>query len=56
MESCYWIKFHHKVLAKTSSYMGLVKEATEIKLLPDTVNREDGFKLSKAWNPSTSSL
>jgi hypothetical protein len=30
----------------------LVKEATEIKLHPDTINREAGFKLGKAWNPN----
>jgi hypothetical protein len=34
----------------------LVKEATEIKLHPDNINREEGFKLSKAWNPSSSIL
>jgi hypothetical protein len=45
-----------EVVAKTSGYMGHVKEATEIKFLPDNINREEGFKLSKAWNPSTSLL
>jgi hypothetical protein len=32
------------------------REATEIKLHPDIINREDGFKLSKAWYPSTGLL
>jgi hypothetical protein len=36
--------------------MGLVKEATKIKLLPVSINREEGFIISKAWNPSTSLL
>jgi hypothetical protein len=34
----------------------LVKEAIEIKLRPDNNNREEGFKLGNAWNPSTSLL
>jgi hypothetical protein len=34
----------------------LVKVATEIKLHPDDMNREEGFRLSKAWNPSTKLL
>jgi hypothetical protein len=33
-----------------------VKEATEIKFHQDNINREEGFKLSKAWNPSNSLL
>jgi hypothetical protein len=47
-EPGYRIKFHEtKVLAKTSGWMDrLVKEATEIKLCPDNVNREEGFKLN----------
>jgi hypothetical protein len=42
-----------------SAYQGspnIVKEATEIKFHPDNINREERFKLSKAWNPSTSLL
>jgi hypothetical protein len=31
----------------------LVKEAMEINLHPDNVNREEGFKLSKTLNPNT---
>jgi hypothetical protein len=52
------IKFHEaEVVAKTSGYMSrLVQEATEIKLHPDNINRLEGLKLSKAWNPSTSLL
>jgi hypothetical protein len=55
IELDHWIMFHEtEVLAKTSGHMGgLVKEATEIKLHPDNINREEGFKVSKAWNPRT---
>jgi hypothetical protein len=31
----------------------LVKEAVEIKLHADNINREEGFELGKAWNPNT---
>jgi hypothetical protein len=34
----------------------LVKKATDIKLHLNKINREEGVKLSKAWNPSTRSL
>jgi hypothetical protein len=34
----------------------LAKEVNEIKLHPDSKNREGWFKVSKAWNPSTSLL
>jgi hypothetical protein len=34
----------------------LVKKAVEIKLHPDSINREGWFKVSKARNPSTSLL
>jgi hypothetical protein len=54
-ESGHRIKFHEsQVLPKTSGYMDwLVNEAIEIKLHPENMNREEGFKPSKAWNPST---
>jgi hypothetical protein len=34
----------------------LVKEAIEIKLQLDSTSREERFKLSNAWNPSSSLL
>lgn len=37
----------------TSPNIRLVKEALEIKLHPNNMNREKGFKLRKPWNPST---
>jgi hypothetical protein len=45
-----WIKFHEtEVLAKTSGVMNrLVKEPIEIGLRLNNINREEGFKLSKA--------
>jgi hypothetical protein len=48
------IKFPEtEVLAKTSGCMArLVKEPIEIRLHPN-INNEEGFKLSKAQNPST---
>jgi hypothetical protein len=57
-ESGHRIKFHEtEGLAETSGYMErLVKEAIEINLNPENINREERFKLSKAWNPRTSLL
>jgi hypothetical protein len=54
-ESDHRIEFHQtESLAKKTGYMDrLVAEPTEIKLHPDIINREEGFKLSKALNPST---
>jgi hypothetical protein len=43
------LKYH----PKTSCYMDWFFKAVEIKLHPDDINRDKGFKLSKAWNPST---
>jgi hypothetical protein len=44
-----------EVLAKTQGYMDrLVIEAITTKLHPDKVNRREGFKLRRAWNPSVS--
>jgi hypothetical protein len=34
----------------------LVEEPVVITLHPENINREEGFKLSKAWNPRTRSL
>jgi hypothetical protein len=33
-----------------------VKEAIEIKLRSDSISRQEGFKLCKVWNSSTSLL
>jgi hypothetical protein len=54
-ESDHQIKFQDtEVLAKTSGYTDwLVKGAIEIKLHPNNINKEEGFKLSKTWNPGT---
>jgi hypothetical protein len=41
-----------RILAKKSRRMDrIIREATEIKLHPDNMNREDGFSLSQAWKP-----
>jgi hypothetical protein len=41
----------NKVRFKTSGHMErLVKEATEIRLQLNKVNREEGFRLSQAWD------
>lgn len=49
-ESGHRIMFHEtEVLAETSDYMDrLVKAARDIRLHPDNINREKGFKLSKS--------
>jgi hypothetical protein len=31
----------------------LLKEAMEVKLCADSINRGEGFKLSKTWKPNT---
>jgi hypothetical protein len=56
-ESGHSIKIHEtEVLAKTSGYMDpLVKYTKEIKLQPE-IQREESFKLSNAWNHSSSLL
>jgi hypothetical protein len=54
-ESGHQIKFRDtEVLARISGVMEeLVKLAMEIKLHADNINREEGFKLCKTWNPNT---
>jgi hypothetical protein len=56
VESGHRIKLHENgVLAKITGCMDRhVMEATETILLPDSINTEEGFKLSKAWSPRTS--
>jgi hypothetical protein len=58
IKSDHRIEFHEtEALAKTSGYMyRFVEGATETKLHPDNINREEKFKLSKAWNTSTGLL
>jgi hypothetical protein len=42
------------VLDRASGYMDrLVKEAIQIRLNQNNVNRDNGFTLSRAWNPVT---
>jgi hypothetical protein len=42
-------------LARTKGYMDrIIKEAIEIKLHPDNVNRDGSFMLSRAWQPAIS--
>jgi hypothetical protein len=57
-ESGHQIKFQEtETLAETSGYMDLlVREAIEIKLHQNSINREERVKFRKAWNPSTSLL
>jgi hypothetical protein len=49
------IKFQEtEVLLKTSGHMDrLAKETIAIKLHAKNINREEGFGLSKAWNPGS---
>jgi hypothetical protein len=40
-------------LTKTAGYMDrLIKEAIEIRLHPNNINTEKGFKLNQEWNPA----
>jgi hypothetical protein len=46
-----------RILAMKTIYKDCtVREAIEIELHPDIINREGGFCLSKSWKPLTSSL
>jgi hypothetical protein len=40
----------------TSSVSVSIKEATEIQLHQNNIIREEGFKLSQAWNPAVNIL
>jgi hypothetical protein len=40
-------------LARTKGYMDrIIKEAIEIKLHPDNINRDGGYILNRAWQPA----
>jgi hypothetical protein len=48
-------QLHHTTILSTKrrcSYMDrIIREAFEIELHPNSMNREDGFCLSKLWKP-----
>jgi hypothetical protein len=52
------IQFHNSsILATKTRYMDrIVREVIEIEFHPYNINREDGFCLSKSWNPLIGSL
>jgi hypothetical protein len=51
------IDFNVSVLDRASGYMDcLIKEAIQIRLNHKNFNRDNGFTLSWAWNPTTKLL
>jgi hypothetical protein len=51
------IDFSVSVLDRALGYMDcLVKEAIQIRLNQNNINRDNGFTLSRAWNPTTKLL
>jgi hypothetical protein len=52
------IKFQNNtILSNKSRYMDrMIREATEIELHPNNMNRKDGLHLSRSWKPLIRSL
>jgi hypothetical protein len=45
------------ILSTKSRYMDrMIREAIEIELQPNNMNREDGLRLSRSWNPHIHAL
>jgi hypothetical protein len=44
------------IVAKKSRYMDrIIREAIELKLHPNNINKEDSFSLSRSWKPHSRS-
>jgi hypothetical protein len=58
LETGHRIEFNNTCrLDRTKWYMDLIiKEAIEIKLHPDNINRDGGFILNRAWQPAISQI